>query len=231
MIGYADTLVILSIICLEGLLSVDNALVNASLACKLPAKEQKKAIRFGIGAGAVLRLVALFCASLVIQYPAIKLLGAGYLVYLMVKHLWFDHKTDVAGKHHAVKAKLFDAVVSIALADIAFSLDNVVAAIGMSPKFSVVVIGVIAGIVTMMFATQLVVILIGRYPKLEKTAYVIVGYIGTSIFAEELFHIAVPEMAKFTAIIGMVVGTIIYEELKKKVHAKRQVSLGKLAES
>lgn len=213
-----DIGIILSIALLEGLLSVDNALVNASLAQGLPhAKERKMAIKIGIGLGALLRLVALFSATLIIQNPWIKLLGAGYLVFLAVKHLFFHSAEGGGDSEHGKHAKFWPVVRAIALADMAFSIDNVVAAVGMSPKFSIVVIGVLCGIVTMVFATQLMAVLIGRYPLLEKTAYAIVGFVGCSIFAEDLLHWHIDEMCKFLVIIGSVVGTIFYQEINRRL--------------
>lgn len=207
----SDLSMVSSIVVLEGLLSVDNALVNAGLASSLPREEQKKAIRFGIVAGALFRLVALCCCAVVIRYPFVKLAGAAYLVYLMVKHLCFARNGTGCGQS---KCSLRSVIMSIAFADIAFSLDNVVAAVGMSPKMPVVIIGVMAGIVTMMFATELVVILMRRYPLLEKTAYAIVGFIGIAIFSEELAHISVTDSGKFFCILGAVFATILWEEFR-----------------
>lgn len=213
-----DIGLIVSIALLEGLLSVDNALVNASLAKGLPtAKEQNMAIRVGIALGAILRIVALFSATLIIQNPWVKLLGAGYLVWLAIKHLVL-HKAEGGGdSEHGKHAKFWPVIRAIALADMAFSIDNVVAAVGMSPKFSIVVIGVLCGIVTMVFATQLMAVLIGRYPLLEKTAYAIVGFVGASIFAEDLLHLHMGEMTKFLVIIGSVFGTMAYQEINRRL--------------
>ncbi len=55
---YLPTIISLALI--EILLSIDNALVNASLAEPLPEKQRILAIRIGILGGAGLRLVALF---------------------------------------------------------------------------------------------------------------------------------------------------------------------------
>jgi predicted tellurium resistance membrane protein TerC len=52
--------IIVSLFILEVLLSIDNALVNATLAEALPEHKRIKAIRIGIVLGAVFRLVALF---------------------------------------------------------------------------------------------------------------------------------------------------------------------------
>ncbi len=57
---------ILSITVLELMLSVDNALVNASLAEELPERLQKKAIYIGIALGAIFRFLCRFVATLII---------------------------------------------------------------------------------------------------------------------------------------------------------------------
>jgi YkoY family integral membrane protein len=207
-----DISIIFSIVLLEGLLSVDNALVNASLASGLAYSDQKKAIRFGIFAGAALRLVALFFAAAIIRFPIVKTAGAAYLIYLMVKNLFFSTKGD--HDHKTSPGELRHVIVAIAFADIAFSIDNVVAAVGMSPKFSVVVIGVFAGIATMMFATQLMVLLIRRYKLLEKSAYLIVGVVGLFIMFEELFNFSLDQMYRFYIVMALIVGTLCIEEYR-----------------
>ena len=73
---------VLSITVLELMLSVDNALVNASLAEELPERLQKKAIYIGIALGALFRFLCLFVATLIIENPLIKLVGALYLLWL-----------------------------------------------------------------------------------------------------------------------------------------------------
>ena len=207
----ANVLVVLSIVVLEGLLSVDNALVNASLAAKLPQAQRGRAIYAGIAGGAILRLIALILVGLVVAYPQIRLVGGAYLVYLMIKHLWFEKDTH---QKRGVNNGFWHAVIAIALADIAFSVDNVIAATAMSPRLIVVIIGVMAGIVVMAFATQLVARLIGRYPLLERTAYVIVGFVGISIFLDYL-RMHMGEAGKFTIIVGAVIGTIVHEEYQR----------------
>ncbi len=222
----SDLSVVFSIIMMEGLLSVDNALVNASLAAKLPREKQRRALCLGIGAGALMRLVALALVAWVIKYPAVKLIGAGYLVGLAVQHLCFKHGGNGATKKSGENFK--GVVASIMLADIAFSLDNVVAAVGMSPKFPVVVIGVVAGIIVMLFATQIVAVLMRRYPFLERTAYAIVGFVGATIISEH-FHHGISESTRFLIIIGAVIGTAYVEEVR--IFTQKKYKTGPYRES
>lgn len=218
-LGPEHAMVILVIAMLEGLLSVDNALVIASLAKVLPPKQERMAIVFGIAAGALLRVVALFFAAIIMKYDWIKLLGAAYLLWLCWAHwlkpLLFAEPHGHDDMDANVKTQSFLGVVgAIALADLAFSIDNVVAAVGMSDVFAVVILGVGAGIFTMIFATQLVSVLMKRFPSLEPAAYVVVGLIGSFIVLEVGLkyvgmHVHIPEMIKVVVVFGVVIAAVV----------------------
>jgi YkoY family integral membrane protein len=224
----ADFPTILSVIVLSSLLSLDNSLVVAAIADKLPRHQEQKAIVFGLAAGILFRLLALFAVGFIIQYPIVKVIGGLYLLYIAVKHFMPKGPETV---HHAKEA-LGAAIVAITLADMAFSVDNVVATIAMSPKLSVVLIGTIVGGIAMIFTTKLVLVLLKRYHLLEACAYAIVGFIGVVILLEEVpgllgmnLNIHVPSILKFIVVIGATVGTIAYEEMKhRKKHADRALT-------
>ena len=79
--------IIASLFIIEVLLSVDNALVNATIAESHPEEKRVRAIRIGILLGAVFRIIALFTVAFIIQNPWLKVAGGMYLVYLMMSHL------------------------------------------------------------------------------------------------------------------------------------------------
>jgi YkoY family integral membrane protein len=222
----ADLPTIISVIVLSSLLSLDNSLVVAAIAGKLPRHQEQKAVVFGLSAGIIFRLLALFAVGFIIKYPIVKVVGGLYLLYIAVKHFMPSAEDDSV--HHAKEA-LMSAIIAITLADIAFSVDNVVATIAMSPKLMVVLIGTIVGGIAMIFTTKLVLVLLKRYKLLEACAYAIVGFIGVVILLEELppmlglnMSIHVPDMLKFIVVIGATVGTVVYEEMQhRKIHAAR----------
>lgn len=218
-VDMTDLPTIMSVIVLSSLLSLDNSLVVAAIADKLPRHQEQKAIFFGLSAGILFRLIALFAVGFVIKYPIIKIVGGVYLVYIAYKHFFVESAEQV---HHAKEA-LGAAIVAITLADMAFSVDNVVATIAMSPKLMVVLIGTIVGGIAMIFTTKLVLVLLKRYHLLEACAYAIVAFVGVVILLEELAHIHVSDTIKFVVVIGATVGTVIYEELQhRKIHAARE---------
>lgn len=213
-----DTLIIFSIVVTECLLSVDNALVNAAIAKKLDEKKQKKAIRLGISLGLVFRVIAIFFIGFIIKYTTVRLVGALYLVYIMIKELCADGNIEKKEKVNSGKEKeeiLWQVILSIAVADIIFSFDNVIAALGISHNLVLVIIGIAAGMVVMAYATQIVLVLMRRYTRLAKAAYVVVGVIGGILFFQTLLNIEVSSDIKFLFILTVLAITIIYEEWRK----------------
>jgi len=85
----------------------------------------------------------------------------------------------------------------VELADLAFSLDNVVAAVVLSRQFWVVMTGVALGILTMRFAAGIFVYLIERFPVLEAAAYLLVLSIGGGLVAEDFLHVRPTDVQRF----------------------------------
>src|SRR3569832_936755 len=88
MIVPSDFVTIGLLVALEGLLSADNAMVLAVLVLGLPKTQQKKALRYGILGAFFFRTVATLLAVFLIKLDWVKLLGAGYLMYLTYRHFW-----------------------------------------------------------------------------------------------------------------------------------------------
>lgn len=221
MYSSADLMSFAAIIVLNGLLSMDNALVIAAMASKLPQHQQSRAIFLGIALGAILRLIALFFIAFIISNVYVKLLGGGYLIYICIKFFWDRLRAgDDDGHEHAGKDTFVSALIAITLADVAFSVDNVVAVAAITSKLSVLIPGMAIGIAIMAFATKLINdFLLVRYKLLEHVAYIIVGFVGLVIYFEHLHelipsigHLPVHEEIKFVVIMGIVVGVIGFEE-------------------
>nr|WP_239566042.1 TerC family protein [Paenibacillus sacheonensis] len=195
---------------LEGLLSADNALVLAVIAKHLPEDQKKKAINYGILMAFVFRFAALFAISFIANVWQIQAIGAAYLLYLGLKHIiqarfgkknedvHEDVKKDAAGK------AFWPTVGKIGLADLAFAIDSILAAVALalglpdSPlrdfggmdggKFLIVLLGGIAGLVLIKFAATWFVKLLGERPALETTAYAIVAWVGVKLAVITLAH-------------------------------------------
>lgn len=201
--------IIISLFIIEVLLSVDNALVNATLAESLPEKQRIKAIRIGILLGALFRIFALLLASFIIQNLWLKIAGGAYLVYLAITHL--GKPVDEEGKTLTIKTTFRAVIAQIALADLVFSIDNVISAVSFSDNIYIVMFGVGIGIVSMLFITPILSKLIEKYKGMPAAAYAIVGIIGLCLVIETLTHIHITEVQKFAAVLFICIFTVWYE--------------------
>lgn len=96
--------VILTLIIIEGLLSVDNALAIAAMASHLPGKQKILALRLGIIGAYVFRGVALAIAGYIKDEIWLRYIGAAYLFYLMSKHFVEKHEGKAHGEGHPIHA-------------------------------------------------------------------------------------------------------------------------------
>lgn len=204
---YAWALLIL--IGLEGLLSADNALVLAVIAKHLPDEQKKRAINYGILMAFAFRFVALFAISFIANVWQIQAIGAAYLLYLGLKHviqarIRKNKKAHKDDQKEAVSKGFWPTVGKIALADLAFAIDSILAAVAIalglpdSPlddfggmdggQFIVVVLGGIAGLVLIKYAATWFVQLLTKRPALETTAYAIVAWVGVKLAVITLAH-------------------------------------------
>ena len=103
--------------------------------------------------------------------------------------------------------------------DIAFSIDSVIAAFGVSNQVWVLFLGGILGILMMRGVAQLFLALIERIPEFETTAFVIIGIIGLRMISAA-FGFQMDEVIFFSIIIGIFLGTFLVHFLKGKLVTK-----------
>lgn len=178
--------VIFSLIIIEGLLSVDNMLAIATMASQLPENQKKLALRTGLAGAYVFRGVALFFVGFIMENEWIKFLGAFYLIHLMAEHFsnFARENAENSGPDSKHPKTFWSAVISIQLMDLSLSVDNVVAAVAMSPKLWVVVTGVCLGLLTLWMFATVSLKLVEKFPILQHAAFLLIGYVGFILLAE-----------------------------------------------
>jgi YkoY family integral membrane protein len=93
-----DLAIVGLLIVLEGVLSIDNALVLGLLAKRLPKHQQAKALTYGLVGAFVFRFIAIGTATFLLQWTFVKFLGGAYLVYIAVRHLFFESQEEEKDK-------------------------------------------------------------------------------------------------------------------------------------
>lgn len=199
--------VFILLIGLEGLLAADNALVLAVMVKHLPNKQRKKALFYGLLGAFILRFSSLFIISFLIDVWQVQALGAFYLLFIAGKNL-FDQYREKNGKGQAVSPKkesgFWMTVLKVEIADLAFAVDSILAAVALAValtptgwfsiggidggQFLVIFSGGMVGIIMMRFAANIIVDLLNKRPKLETAAFLIVGWVGIKLLILVLAH-------------------------------------------
>lgn len=177
----SDLGVVVFLIILEGLLSADNALVLAIMVRHLPRELRHKALLYGLGGAFVFRGIAIVLASKIIAFWWLQAIGALYLLYLPAKHFWMRAR---AKEIKPVQGGFWRTVIAVEIADIAFAIDSVLAAVAVvkgADKLWVVYTGAIVGVILLRFAAGFFIRILERYPALDHVAYVIVGWVGVKL--------------------------------------------------
>lgn len=147
-------------------LSGDNALIIGMAASAVPEKSRKKVIFIGLMAAALLRLLFALVASYLISIPGLLLIG-GLLLFWVCWKFYGDIKeftsNDKAGhKDEGAKGKgMKAAIITIIIADVSMSLDNVIAVTAIArDNTTLLMFGIALAILLMaVFATAIVKIL------------------------------------------------------------------------
>lgn len=196
---------VLSLVVLEGLLSADNALVLAVMVRHLPKHQRKKALRYGVIGAFGFRLIAVLMSTSLMSYWIFKVVGGLYLLYLALKNLLFGDPSHKGDEESVRAAGFWRTVIAVEFADIAFSIDSILAAVavaqglpkrliaqsvaGLTIDIWVVFIGGILGIITMRYVAGYFIILIERFSGLAVGAYALVAWIGLKLVGGG-FHVA-----------------------------------------
>jgi tellurite resistance protein TerC len=174
--------------------------------------QQMAALKVGLLGAYLGRGLMLLLASYVIANPWLRLLGAFYLIKLAFENLGVSvHAEAERGAELRTPTGTFWSVVlGVELADLAFSIDNVVAAVALSNELWVVLLGVALGIITMRFAAGIFTHMIRVEPILEQAAYILVLAIGIELVLSDLYHIHFNHMAKFMISASILVLCVLY---------------------
>lgn len=194
--------IIINLIIIESLLSIDNAAVLATMVLHLSKDERRKALKYGILGAYFFRGICLLFAALLMQVWWFKPLGGIYLLFIGLKHLLSGgHEKEIAEQELAKEEKspffkkirkvigpFWTTVIMVELMDLAFSIDNVIAANAYTKNIILVWAGVFIGILAMRFVAQGFVRLMERYPSLSTSAYIVITLLGIKLSLSLFTH-------------------------------------------
>lgn len=206
--------VLLVLIVMEGLLAADNALVLAIMVKHLPEEKRKKALFYGLAGAFVFRFASLFIISFLVDVWQVQAIGALYLLFMSVNHILrksifkkIEHSEEKPLKDTTKKSGFWMTVLKVEVADIAFAVDSILAAVALAVvlpetplpeiggmdggQFLVIFAGGMIGLIIMRFAANMFVTLLEKRPGLEIAAFGIVGWVGVKLAVLTLAHPAI----------------------------------------
>jgi YjbE family integral membrane protein len=177
----------LQVLMIDLVLAGDNAVAVGLAAAGLPAGQRKKVILYGLGAAVALRIIFALITVQLLQIGGILIVAGGLLLLYVCWRMWrdlraghsFEEEPDAAagldGTATVKPAKTFkQAFLTIFIADVSMSLDNVLAVAGAARDHPIIlVIGLVLSIILMGVAATAIAKLLHRFP--------IIGYIGLVI--------------------------------------------------
>jgi YjbE family integral membrane protein len=217
--GYA--LAIAEVAWINILLSGDNAIVIA-LACRsLPPRERRWGIILGSAAAIALRIVFAFLVTWLLGVPYLQAIGGVLLLWIAVSLL------RGSGEEKDVKARdsVWAAVATIAVADAAMSLDNVIAIAAIAHgDYWLFVIGLLLSIPLIVAGATFISDLMARFPIVVWAGAALLGWVaGGMIWDDPALHgLGLPNgdaMHYIASAAGAVAVTLIGGWLKRRQEA------------
>jgi len=201
-----DLTTFMQVIFIDLVLSGDNAIIIGMAAASLPPALRRKAIVWGIALAVVLRVVLAALTVYLLTITGLKLVG-GLLLFVVCYQLWKDLRSDgedEIGSEDVTEASdaegaeetsllspmFIRAMLTIIVADVSMSLDNVLGVAGAAKdNVQMLVFGLVLSIVLMAIGANLVARMLNRYQW--------IGYIGLAVIvwvAGEMTYIGTIEV-------------------------------------
>ena len=147
-----QTVIFFQIILIDLVLAGDNAIIIGMVASQFDNNLRKKIIFWGIGLAIVLRIIFTLITAYLLQISGLKLIGGLLLLYIAYK-LYKDvikGQVESQKNFNAGKSNLLKAIMTIVIADVSMSLDNVLGVAGAArDHYILLVFGLILSILLM----------------------------------------------------------------------------------
>ena len=190
--GVQTPFILLILVILEAVLSADNAVALAAIAQNLSdPKLQRQALNIGLVGAYVLRIILIITATWVVQFWQFELIGALYLLWLVFDYFRPSEEETETEAHHSLGfSSLWQIVPTIAMTDLAFSLDSVTTAIAVAEDTWLIIAGGTIGVITLRFLAELFIRWLQEYIHLEDAGFITVGFVGIRL----LLKVVMPEL-------------------------------------
>ncbi len=161
-----EIIIFFQIVFIDLVLAGDNAIIIGMVASQFPTEQRKKIIFFGIGIAVILRIIFTLITAYLLQITGLRLIGGILLLYICYK-LYTDVLSNNSEDKKNIKihnSNFLKAMVTIVIADVTMSLDNVLGVAGAAKDhYLLLIFGLILSIALMATAATLISKWIKKY--------------------------------------------------------------------
>ena len=161
-----QVIIFFQIVFIDLVLAGDNAIVIGMVASQFDHDLRKKIIFWGIGAAIILRIIFTIITAYLLQINGLKLIGGLLLIYIAYK-LYKDVIKNEGTEEQKIKkhnSTFFKAILTVIIADISMSLDNVLGvAAAAKQHYVLLVFGLILSILLMATVANIISKWIKKY--------------------------------------------------------------------
>lgn len=189
------------VILIDLALAGDNAVAVGLAAAALPKEQQRRAIFWGIVLALVLRIAFASVTLHLLEIQGLLLVG-GLLLFWVAWRMWSDlqahrpvqvgdpvageHAAEAIASHGKAPTTFARALLTIVIADVSMSLDNVLAVAAVSRHNEVIMwFGLILSVVLMGVAASIIARVIDRYRWIAVLGIVIIIFAGARMIWED----------------------------------------------
>jgi len=182
-------LIFFQIVFIDLVLAGDNAIIIGMVASQFDHNLRKKIIFWGIAAAIILRIIFTLITAYLLQIDGLKFIGGLLLLYISYK-LYKDvikNETSDEKKVKADNSSFFKAIVTVIIADVSMSLDNVLGVAGAAKDHYVLLIfGLILSIILMATVANIISKWIKKYRWIGWLGLIAIVVVATELIYSDL---------------------------------------------
>ena len=166
-------IIFFQIVFIDLVLAGDNAIIIGMVASQFDQNLRKKIIFWGIGAAVVLRIIFTLITAYLLQINGLKTIGGILLLYIAYK-LYKDVIKNEDQDKQKIKtdnSTFFKAIMTVIVADVSMSLDNVLGVAGAAKDHYILLV---FGLILSIFLMAVVATIISKWIKKYKW----IGWLG-----------------------------------------------------
>lgn len=229
---------LVSLIFLEIVLGVDNLVFISITTNRLPQDKQHIGRKLGLAGALIMRIIFLCFASYLVHMTTplftinlgffshgfsvrdlVLLIGGAYLIYKGISEIFdmlqlTEVKANASSEHKTLHLiTLSQAVLTIMVMDLVFSIDSVITAVGMAKHLIVMILAVMTAVVMMMVFIDFISDFINGHPEMKMLALTFIVAIGVLLVIDsagihtgiELLHMPLEKLIVYFAMVFCIV--------------------------